>query len=479
MQPLNDGFDGSRFWLALAAILALASAARFADLGKWAFASDELGTFNDVDLFLNPPSQVTHPDQAVPRVIPVAMAALDAGHRLFGRDEFGCRVAVAAFGVLHIAAVVIGLSLVLPRAVALTAGVWLAVATEHIFYSQYHRFYTLAALFVGCATLAAARSAKTGSARWMAWACVFAALAVLTHTVTGAVFAIVLTGGLLAALGGRKRPLAVAVCGAAVALGWLMGGVLPVLRAKTELTSWLGLSSTHAAFGLVAQASWPVCVLAVPGFFLMWKRDRVQAAFWATAGLVWLGSALALPAVLVYHTAYAFPLMLPVFVFAATTAVALSSAARERGGRAGALAVWLALPLLNLPSLVSYYQDGNRHDFRAAAAHVAARVGPNDRVLSNESDKVVHYRPELRAQIIDQSRADPPADARAKVPTGGRLWVVCSGGRSGFEPGWQKWVYANAHLDAALGRTRYDYYEFKVWVFVTPPRPAPATSGTP
>lgn len=471
MQPVSDEFAGWRFWLALIVILALASAARFADLGKWAFASDELGTFNDVGLFLNPPSQITHPDQAVPRVIPVAMAALDAGHRLFGRDEFGCRVAVAAFGVLHIAAVVIGLSLVLPRAVALTAGVWLAVATEHIFYSQYHRFYTLAALFVGCATLAAARSAKTGSGRLMAWACVFGALAVLTHTVTGAVFAVVLFGGLLAALGGRKRPLAVAVCGAAVALGWLVGGVLPILKAKTELTSWLGLSSAHAAFGLVAQASWPVCVLAVPGFFVMWKRDRGQAAFWAVAGLVWVGASVALPAVLVFHTAYAFPLMLPVFVFAATTAAALASAARERGGWLAGAAVWLALPLLNLPSLVSYYQDGNRHDFRAAGAYLAERVGPNDRILSNELDKLVHYRPDLQPRIIDQSRADPPADAFAQVPPGGRLWVVCSGGRSGFEPAWQQWVYANGRQDALLGRPRYDYYEFRIWVFVTPPKP--------
>jgi hypothetical protein len=467
VQPVTDPLAGRRFWLALVAVLAVAAALRLAGLGTWPFASDELGSFNDVALFNDPPPQITHPDQAVPPVIPVAMAALDLGHRVFGRDEFGCRVVVAAFGVLHIAAVVIGLSLVLPRTVALTCGVWLAVAVEHIFYCQYHRFYTLAALWVGCATLCAARSAKVSSAGWMAAACGFGFLAVLTHTVTGAVFGILLAGGVIAAFGGSKRPLAVAAGGSAVALGWLVAVVLPALRAKTAMTSWLGLSPAHAALGVVAQASWPVCALAAAGLVVLWHRDRAQALFWAFAGVVWVGAAVALPKVLVFHTAYTFPLMLPAFVFAAVAAEACASAVP---GRAGAWAVRLALPLLNLPSLASYYQDGNRHDFRAAAAYVVEHIQPNDRVLSNEPDKLLYYRPELRPKVAQQLRGVPPAEALAQVPLGGRLWVVCGGGRGGFEPAWQAWVYAHCHQQTRIERPRYDYYAFPVWVFRTAPR---------
>jgi hypothetical protein len=299
----------------------------------------------------------------------------------------------------------------------------------------------------------------------MAAACVSGFLAVLTHTVTGAVFGILLTGGLIAAFGGSRRPLLVAACGSAVALGWLVAVVLPALRAKTAMTSWLGLSPAHAAMGVVAQASWPVCALAAAGLPILWHRDRAQAAFWAFAGAVWVGAAVALPKVLVFHTAYTFPLMLPAFVFAALAAEACASAVPSR---LGAWAVWLALPLLNLPALASYYQDGNRHDFRAAAAYLVEHVGPNDRVLSNEPDKLLYYRPELRPHVVEQLRTAPPAEAVAKVPPGGRLWVVSSGGRGGFEPAWQAWVYAHCRQQARVERPRYDYYAFPVWVFRTP-----------
>lgn len=470
MQSVTDPLAGRRFWLAFAAVLALAAGARAACLGKWAFAADELGSFKDVERYRDPPAGSTHPDDALPRVIPLSILALDAGHALFGSDELGCRVVVTLFGLAHVAVVVVGLSLVTSRAVALTAGLWLAVSVEHIFFSQYHRFYTLAALLVGCATLAAARSVKVGSPRWMAAACVFASLAVLAHTLVGTVFGILLVGGVIAVFNGTKRPLLVAVVGSGVALAWLALVILPVVGAKAGLKAWTGYSSAHAVFGAVAQVSWPVCLLAVPGLAIMWRRDRAQAVFWAAAGCAWAGSAVALPKVLPYHPAYIFPLMLPAFVFAATAVGEIASAAHTSGGRAAAVLVWLLLPLLNLPSLASYYQDGNRHDFRAAAAYLTERIGPNDRVLSNEPDKLLHYRPELRPQIVDQPRAAAPSDALSKVPPGGRLWVVCSGGRTGFEPAWEKWVYANCHQDAVVGRPRYDYYAFPVWVFRTPPK---------
>jgi hypothetical protein len=471
MLPVTEALPGRRFWLAVAAVMVLAVALRANGLGRWPFASDELGTFNEVALFRNPPNPITHPDQAVPRVIPLSMCALDIGHRLFGRDEFGCRFLVAIFGVLHVAAVVIGLSYVLPRLVALAAGLWLAVSVEHIFYCQYHRFYTLAALLVACATLAAARSVRTGSGWWMAAACAFAAPAVAAHTIAGAVFGVLLLGGAVAAVGGKWRPLIVAGAGAIVAGVLLAFVIMPVIGAKAGLTSWTGLSSTHAVFGAIMQVSWPVCLLAIPGAVVLWYRDRAQAAFWSGAAGVWAGSAVALPAILPYHSAYIFPFALPMFVLAAS---AVAGAAAAVGATAGTLAgrlVWLALPLLNFPALASYYQDGNRHDFRAAAAYVAERIGPLDRVISNEPDKVEHYRPDLAPQMLHLPRANDPATALARVPPGGRLWVVCSGGRSGFEPGWQEWVHRHCHLQSVIAHTRYDYYAFPVWVFRTPDPP--------
>ncbi len=328
-----DALAGRRFWLAAVAVIVLASGLRATGLGRWSFSSDELGTFNDVAMFLDPPKPIVHPDQAVPRVIPLAMLALDAGHRAFGRDEFGCRLVVAIFGVLHIAVVVVGLSRVLPRGVALTAGLWLTVSVEHIFYSQYHRFYTLAALLAAAAMLAGARSVRTGSGWWMAAACALAGFGVAVHTLTGAVFGVLLVGGIVAAIEGKRRPLIVAAGGAALAAGAFVLVIMPVIGAKAGLTSWTGLTPLHAVFGAVMQASWPVCVLAVPGAVVLWRRDRAQAAFWFGALAVWAGAAVVLPKVLPYHSAYIFPLALPAFVLAAVAVAELAAAVRLRRNR--------------------------------------------------------------------------------------------------------------------------------------------------
>jgi hypothetical protein len=472
MLPVTDALAGRRFWLALVGVLVLATVLRANGLGRWAFASDELGTFNEVALFRNPPNPITHPDQAVPRVIPLSMTALDAGHRLFGRDELGCRLLVAIFGVAHIAVVVIGLSYVLPRTIALTAGLWLAVSVEHIFYCQYHRFYTLAALLVACATLTAARSVRVGSGWWMAVACAFAGLAVLAHTIAGAVFGVLILGGVVAAVGGKWRPMIVAGAGALVAGAGLALVILPVIGAKAGLTSWTGLTSAHAVLGAVTQVSWPVCLLALPGAIILWRRDRARAAFWVGAACVWAGMAVTLPAILPYHSAYVFPFALPMFVLAASAVAEAAATVRASAGPTAGWLVWVALPLLNLPALASYYQDGNRHDFRTAASYVAERIGPHDRVISNEPDKLAHYHPDLVPQLLHLPRANDPATAMVEVPPGGRLWVVCSGGRGGFEPGWQEWVHRHCHLQTVVVRPRYDYYAFPVWVFRTPDPPA-------
>ena len=468
-----DWFAGRRFGLAVAAVVVAATGLRAAGLGAWPFGSDELGTFDDVRVFYDPPVPVTHPDQKVPQVIPLSMTLLDFGHRLFGRDERGSRVLVAVLGVAHVALVAVGLRGLVGPAVALTAGAWLAVSVEHVFYSQYHRFYTLSALLVGAATLAAARAARTGSGGWAAVGCGFVGLGVLAHTLAGAAFGVVAVGAAVSAAAGRWRPAVVTGVGIAVAAAAFVAILLPLAGEKTAMPNFGGLSSRHAVLAAVAQVSWPACLLAAPGAVLLWRRDATQAAFWVGSAAVWLGAAVVLPGVLPYHSAYSFPLAVPVFVLAAVTAAELAAAVRARAGLLAAALVWAGLALLNLPALASYYQDGNRHDFRTAAEYVAAHVGPDDALLCNEPLKLIHYRPDLAPHVLPQKPDGRPAVPEVRLPPGGRLWVVVSGGRAGFEPGWRDWVHRHCHLQLKVARPRFDYYEFAVWVFRTPGPPPP------
>lgn len=469
---MSDGWTGRRFWLAAVTVLVIAAGLRIGGLGRWPFGSDELGTFGDVEAFFHPPDVITHPDLRVPRVIPLSMIVLDFGHRMFGRDEGGCRVLVALLGIAHVALAMVGLRGLVGPTVAITTGAWMAVSVDHIFYSQYHRFYTLVALLLTAATLAAARSARSGSGRWMAVACGLVGLGVLAHTLAGAAFGVLAIGALVAASRHRWHPTFVFVAGAALAAAGLVFVLLPLAGAKTTTVNFAGLSTRHALLASVAQVSWPTCVLALPGAWILWQRDRDQAAFWVGAAAVWAGVPLVLPMLLAYHSAYAFPLALPVFVLAATTVEELVFALRDRVGRRVAALVWVGLPLLSLPSLASYYQDGNRHDFRTAANYLAANVGPADAILCNEPLKLIYYRPELDPYILPQEPIGRHAVPAVVLRPGGRLWVVASGGRAGFEPGWQVWVHHNCHLQTKVAARRFDYYEFAVWVYRTPGVPS-------
>lgn len=463
----GDLLADRRFWLAVLAVVVLAVGLRATALGRWPFAGDELGTFDELRLYRHPPAVLEHPDDAVPRVIPLSMMTFDIGQRLFGTSELGSRVLPAMFGVGLVAVVAVGLAGLLSRGAAVTVGVWLAVAVEPIFYSQYHRFYTLTALLCGAATVVAAWAVRTGSGVRMAVACGLAGLGVASHTLAGLAFAVLVAGSLAAAaVGGSRRVFTVAAVGATLAAGVAAVVILPVVRDKAGLTHWTGFTSLKAVQSLIAQVSWPVCVLAVPGLVVLWRRDRQQAAFWATAAGVWAGSAVVLPALLPFHSAYTFPLALPMFVLAGAAVAELTAAVTDRAGPVVAALVWVGLPLLNLPGLASYYQDGNRHDFRAACAYVAERIGPADAVVCNEPTKLYHYRPELADRTVLVPAWQTPADVPLRP--GGRVWVVCSGGRAGIKPTWQPWVYEHCRLQTVIAARRFDYHEFGVWVFVTP-----------
>lgn len=441
----------SRYALAVLAVVLLATGLRVGGLGRWPFAGDELGTYDELDWWANPPAVVESPDQTVPRVIPLSMWAFEVGRRLFGHDELGSRVVPATCGVLGVVAVTLGLGGVLPRWQAVAIGLWLAVGVEPIFYSQYHRFYTLTALFAWSALVAGARAVKADSAGWMVAACALAGLATACHTLAGATFGALAVAGLW---GGRRVRLT-AAAGAIVAAGVAGAVILPVVRAKAGMTVWHGDSPLRAVFSLVAQASWPACVLAPVGLVMLWRRDRRQAGYWGTAAAAWLGGGLVLPLVLPYHSAYSFAAAVPVWVLAGVATAELASTA---GGRL----LWAGLPLLTLPSLASYYADGNRHDFRAVAAYIAERAGPADRVLCNEPQKLMHYRPELTPRLLSPRPADPFA-----VPPGGRLWVACGANRRSLEKPWAGWLADHARLQTVIAAKRADYHEYAVWVYVT------------
>ena len=450
------------------AVLALAAALRFAGIGQWSFASDELGTFWEVGLFLDPSAAPPdNPDANVPKMIPLAMLIHRVGHLCFGTNEAGCRTMMALFGVGQILLCGLGLPGLVGRSATLGCVLLLALSPEHLFYSQYHRFYMPAAFFATAAFLAAARAARTDSVAWMLTAVVAAGAAVLTHTFLGLVFIGLVGGAALGRVGVRGRPFgrafAVALGGAMIVAVFAAVYLYPLGKGKATEYPWAGFSPAHAVFSSISQLSWPVALFIGPGGLLLRSKDRAAAWFWGVQAAVWCGAVVALPLMLPFHSAYVFPLNLPMFVLAGCAMSGIVdrlSAANTWGARA----MFVAIPLLNVPSVVSHYQDGSRHDFRAASQWIAEHIGTDDFVVAVQADKLEFYQPTLHGRWDRPPSRDIPEWIARHRSRNGVTWIVIPGGRGGLPAPWAEWCDRDVRVRATILHRRFDYHEYPIFI---------------
>lgn len=469
MSPAAELFDSRRsWWTAFLAIAILAIGMRAAGIGKWSFASDELGTFIEAEQIVGKRTMAADdPDRNIAYMIPLASSLHAVGHELFGTDEKGSRTLPAIFGVLQILVVGIGLRDLVGKTTALAAMLLLTLAPEHLFYCQYHRFYAPATFFVSLSFLSTARAIRSGSGFWMMASVVAALLAVLVHALVGVVFGgmvgAILLARILRAGSPSNRPLWIALAGCAIAAAFAIFYVYPLGREKAMGVSWTGYSMPRAVMSGVSQVSWPVLVLAAPGAILLWRRDRAQAIFWIVQAAFWLGALIVLPLLVPFHSAYVFALTLPVFLLAGVTIGELANAITTRSVLA-AISVFLMLPLLNLPSIASHYQDGSRHDFRAAANWLGDRVGPNDLIVAIQGDKLSYYRPELHGRWQRFPNKGFEAWLDEQRPANGKVWFMLPSGREGLPDPWRDWLLKQARLQTTIVHRRFDYHEYPIFI---------------
>ena len=166
-----------------------------------------------------------------------------------------------------------------------------------------------------------------------------------------------------------------------------------------------------------------------------------------------------------YHPAYVFPLATSVLVLAGAL-IGRVFVLLAQDGRLMAWAWMAAACACGLPSTLSYFGDGSRHDFRTAARYISEHRRPGDRVASVAPTLLAHYLPG-DAVVIPLPGSDPVPDLRQLAKEQKRLWVVLSSSRSGLPPATRRWLEENCVREAEIRKGRYDYQEFTVEVFLT------------
>jgi len=447
-------------------LVVFAGSLRFAKLGAWPFAPDEVATLSEADALFSSGASPREDIYRLPRIIPFSYLMLYVGRALFGADEFGTRVVPALFGTASVVIIFLGLRRPMGFATALATSLLVATWPSHLLQSQSNRFYGIAFFFSCLAVMLGWHAWMRRSPQWMGLACLAAFLAGLSHTfqflMIGGLFAGILCASLVERRSIPWRLLAVAAGTGLVALLFAIVYLLPLARGWNAGESW-GYSVPHGIIASVSSIGWPVLLLAPLGFVGLRRKGRGLLAYWSVFAGIWAVFLVVAPRYMTYHSGYAFPFEFAVIVLVGNSLGFLYELIRPHSVTL-ALASILAACLVSLPSTASYFQDGSRHDFRAAARFVRERYQPGDRVLCAAG--LFHYYSAGDEPIVSLPAGDPARGMTRLANGPGRLWVVIVGGRNGLSEELRHWLGENASWQALFSKPRFDYYSYQTYVFL-------------
>ncbi len=472
---MNTGF---RPWGVAFIFLLLSCATRCYGL-NWSIWGDDTSTFLEAQSLLDKPFFITkfERNDLQARTVPIGYALQALTFKVFGKSEAGSKAGNAIAGSLAIALCVLLTSSLYGVTNGIVLGVMLLLWPWLIFHSQNARYYGYAFLFTSAALLATGISWRRNSFGWGALAGALSASAISTHVISAIVpagmllfllFEIVVKRGTVqrqALTGYITVGVPLMLCSVALAV-WAFGRAVPIAVAA----EW-GRSSNLQ--GLVFNLGWSVTLLSLVGWALSWNSEDPTDRMWAMIAVAAVLASIGVPMVMAFRPDYVFPSSLVFFLLASRVLVRIHEAL-WRDSRVGAVGVVTALLLLPLDSFASYYQDGNRHDYRSAAKFIETHLQPGDLVAADSPGVLGYYLP-----VPIQTAGRPSSTAARTVATltklasqGTRVWYVCRFAREEPAPNVDRWFWRNAIRMLRVKRKRYDYHENILDVYLFNPSAA-------
>jgi hypothetical protein len=179
---------------------------------------------------------------------------------------------------------------------------------------------------------------------------------------------------------------------------------------------------TPVLVSFAAHAGVPSLALAALGMWLaLVRRDAgVPMVWW---GLMLVGSLCFFQVTgMSWNPRYFLFFLPPMWVLGAYAMERI--ALRFEHGSAGA--VWYGcVALLLMPSLLSHYQDGSRHDYRSAAAVLVANAQPQEPILSDDAETISFYLPDvLRRSLLVRTKVTKFPDTEFLLVTRSNAWTA-------------------------------------------------------
>jgi hypothetical protein len=459
----------------LAVIVAIATFLRFDHLGYWGLEGAEIFTLRD--------SLVTY-DLRGSRPL-LFFLNYHLVRPWFGLGEIGLRLIPALSGILAVPALYYLVRRVSTSRAGLFAAFLLAVNALHVTRSQHGRYWTLVFLLSAAYPLAFYIGVRERKRVWIISSLLLGLLAMLAHPTAGLLAAgigvwLIVTYGTrvdvqrMRASQSARWVLAAAVLAVGLTAVWL----IPLLRAWVATSHMKRLSGTALVLSQIDGLTAELSLVAIAGVLWIWHRDRSLAAFLAALVVVPTAFLVALSYGTAVSTAYLFPTAPVFFIGAALFLDQVTRIPVEPWTRRLLASTVIAVLLAsNVPGLWSQYRDGGRPDFRAAAAYLKGRLGPDDAIVSDQSRTLKHYLPGARITPLRRrpERIQASLDEVRLDGADGRLWIVVQASlRAGFKNHKlglgpiADWVYGTCQLRQTVEQPRLDFRNNGLQIFQCP-----------
>ncbi len=455
-------------WIIVCMFFVLAGITRFYRL-DWSFWGDEPSTFMQVDLLFEQPFFATQSGENTlglgGRANPVGYSLQKLVYKFFGKGERETRLGVATAGTLVIALVVLLTSRLYGQFTGLVLGGILLLAPWHLFHSQNQRNYSYAFLFGSIALLAFALAWKENNKKWAMFSGVMSALTVATHSLS-ILIPVALAVFVISEFLRRKDPLP----WRAIRNYLYTGGPLLLilcLWAWIVLWKWAattqvwGYTSIHTLMGLAVNLNWGIVLTACAGWvWAMWSSDDSTDRLWASVATAAVFFAVVAPLFLAFRHDYVFSSTLAFFMLAARALTQIYESVKKQS-RLLAITFAMVFVLFPLPSFVSHYQDGNRHDYRTAAKFISDHSQPGDIFVSSDWTGVLRYYFPFPVTHIPKLHwgAESISHLEQLSSSGKRIWLVSALARQEYPSDVDQWLWKNAVRMLRIKKRRFDYHE--------------------
>lgn len=403
--------------------MVLGMGVRLFRLGQWSFWPDEIFSFGARADGFN--------DSVLLRSLATDLIAWTV--RVLGPSEWNARLVPALIGIATIPLLYLVLRRCLSFPGALFTILLLALSPWHVYWSQNARFYTLLFLFFNLGLLLFYRGIEEDRPWYLAAALVLFGLAARERLVALLGMPALAVYLVLLLVLRFERPPGLNWRNMAVFFGpALAAGSVLLLPYAANLDAWIrgfgriNNSPFFLAAGTIYYVGLPLAVFAAgSGLYLAARKDRLALLMGVSAVLPLL---LLMGISLVQYTANRY-VFFSLFSWLVLAGLGFDALWQQLGhhldlqpakdGWVWGLVVAAALLAAYGGDLFAYYtlQNGNRDDWRAAFAYVAAHGQPGDRVVTTSYDAFAYY--------LGEPYVFQPWDAeKTQQETGTRTWYI-------------------------------------------------------